>query len=98
MSHEPYTSPVNTRESNTELKRMGLQVNIKWQNYKNKLLKSLTEKDRRYSTDKLHIDPNILKAKHIYEMSVLTFVHGCVKGTPIDSFKNCYDFRGDTHN
>ena len=31
-------------------------------------------------------------------MSVLTFVHGCVTGIPIDSFKNYYDFRGNTHN
>ena len=35
---------------------------------------------------------------HICEISVPTFVHGCVRGTPIDSFKNYYDFRGDTHN
>ena len=70
----------------------------KIQTLQNKLLKLLTKKDRRYSTNKLHIDFNILKVKHIYEMSVGTFVRGCVRGTPIDSFKNYYDFRGDTHN
>ena len=59
----------------------------KLQILQNKLLKLLTKKDRRYSTNKLHIDLNILKVKHIYEMSVLTFVHGCVRGIPIDSFK-----------
>ena len=83
MSQELYTSPVYTRGSNTELKPMDLQVNIKWQNYK---------------YYKINIDLNILKVKHIYEMSVLTFVHGCVRGIPIDSFKKYYDFRGDTHN
>ena len=64
----------------------------------NKLLKLLTKKDRRYSTNKLHIDLIIYKVKHIYQMSVLTFVHGCVRGIPIGSFKKYYDFRGDTHN
>ena len=70
----------------------------KLQILQNKLLKSLIKKDRHYSTNKLHIDLNILKVKHIYEMSLLTFVHECVRGIPIDSFKNYYDFRGDTHN
>ena len=70
----------------------------KLQILQNKLLKLLTKKDRRYSTNKLHTDLNILKIKHIYEMSVLTFVHRCVRGIPIDSFKNYYEFRGDTHN
>ena len=70
----------------------------KLQILQNKCLKLLIKNDRCYSTNKLHIDLNILKVKHIYVMSVLKFVHGCVRGTPIDSFKNYYDFRGDTHN
>lgn len=70
----------------------------KLQILQNKLLKLLTKKDRLYSTNKLHNDLNLLKVKHIYEMSVLTFVHGCIKDTPIDSFINYFDFRGNTHN
>ena len=70
----------------------------KLQILQNKLLKLRTKKEWHYSTSKLHIDLNILKVKHIYEMFVLKFVHGCVRGIPIDSFKNCCDFRGDTHN
>ena len=70
----------------------------KLQILQNKHLKLPTKKDRRFSRNKIHINLNILKVNHIYEMSVLTFVHGCVRGTPIDSFKNSYDFRGDTHN
>ena len=83
---------IETYGSASEYKMAKLRI------LQNKLLKPLTKKDRRYSTNKLHIDLNILKVKHIYEMSVLTSVHGCVRGIPIDSFKNYYDFRGNTHN
>ena len=83
---------IETYGSASEYKMAKLQI------LQNKHLKLLTKKDRRYSTNKLHTNLNILKIKHIYEMSVLTFIHGCVRGIPIDSFKNYYDFRGDTHN
>ena len=58
---------IETYGSASEYKMAKLQI------LQNKLLKLLTKKDRRYSTNKLHIDLNILKVKHIYEMSVLSF-------------------------
>ena len=64
----------------------------------NKLLKLLTNRNRRYSTNQLHTDLDILKIKHIYETSVLLFVHECIRDTPIEPFRNYFILRGDTHN
>ena len=61
---------IETYGSASEYKISKLQI------LQNKLLKLLTKMERRYSTNELHKSLNILKVKHIYETSVLMFVHG----------------------
>ena len=41
----------------------------------NQLLKVLTEKPYRYSTDKLHNELKLLKVEDLYKQEILTFVH-----------------------
>ena len=81
---------IETYGSASEYKISKLQV------LQNKLLKLLTKRERRYSTNKLHKSLNILKVKHVYETSVLMFVYGCIKA--IAPFKNYFDIRGRAHN
>ena len=75
--------------SNTKIRK--LQI------LQNKLLKVLTKSNYRHSTDKLHKDLDILKLKDIYKSSLLHFVYNCVKGSPIDPFKNYFTHRSDQH-
>ena len=41
----------------------------------NQLLKVLTEKPYRYSTDKLHNELKLLKVEDLYKQEILTFAH-----------------------
>ena len=90
--HSRIKCGIETYGSASEYKISKLQI------LQNKLLKLLTKKERRYSTNELHKSLNILKVKHIYETSVLMFVHGCIRDTPIAPFKNYFDPRGHAHN
>ena len=69
----------------------------KLQAQQNKLLKLLTKRDYRYSTNKLHQENRILKVKHIHELYTLEFVFRCHKDTPIEPFKDYFKRRGETH-
>ena len=61
-------------------------------------MKLLTKKDRMYNTNELHTGLQILKVKHIYEVSTLIFVFRCHKETPIEPFKEYFKQRGEGHN
>ena len=63
----------------------------------NKLLKLLTKRDYRYSTNKLHQENRILKVKHIHELYTLACVFRCHKDTPIEPFKDYFKRRDETH-
>ena len=89
--HSKIKYGIETYGSASEYKISKLQI------LQNKLLKLLTKKERRYSTNELHKSLNILKVKHIYETSVLTFVHGCIRDMPIARIKNYFDLRGHAH-
>ena len=69
----------------------------KLQTLQNKLLKVLTKSNYRHSTDKLHKDLEILKVKDLYKSSLHHFVYNCVKGSPINPFKNYFAHRSDQH-
>ena len=73
------------------------KVHAKLQVQQNKLLKLLTKRDYRYSTNKLHQENRILKVKHIHELYTLAFVFPCHKDTPIEPFKDYFKRRGETH-
>ena len=60
-------------------------------------MKVLTKRPPRYSTNKLHLDLNILQIKDIYESSLLHFTHNCIYGKPIENFKNFFTFRQNIH-
>ena len=75
--------------SKTQLSRL--------QTMQNKLLKVLTKQNRLYSTDALHRDLKILKVEHIYQQSVLRFVHNCVIESPIEVFENYFTSRDHVH-
>ena len=60
----------------------------KLQVQQNKLLKLLTKRDYRYSTNKLHQENRILQVKHIHELYTLAFVFRCLKDTPIELFNS----------
>ena len=69
----------------------------KLQTLQNKLLKLLTKKHRRYGTDHLHTDLDILKVHDIYKTSVLSFVHNCMFGNPIEVFQDYFQSRQTIH-
>ena len=64
----------------------------------NKLLRVLTKKDPRYSTNKLHKELELLKVNDIYESEVLTFVYNCVNRNVPNALSNYFITLGDTHN
>ena len=53
-------------------------------------MKLLTNRERDYSTNKLHADLNILKVDDIHKHCALKFVHGCVSGQTIPAFENFF--------
>ena len=69
----------------------------KLQVQQNKLLKLLTKRDYRYSTNKFHQENRILQVKHIHELYTLAFVFRCLKYTPIEPFKDYFTRRGEEH-
>ena len=69
----------------------------KLQTLQNKLMKLLTKKPPRFSTDRLHSELNILRVKDIYETSVLHFTYNCVNGNTIENFRNFHHFQQDVH-
>ena len=69
----------------------------KLQVQQNKLLKLLTKRDYKYSTDRLQQENHILKEKHIHELYTLAFVFCSHKDTPIEPFKDYFKRRSKTH-
>ena len=69
----------------------------KLQVQQHKLLKLLTKRDYRYSTNKLHQENRILQVKHIHELYALAFVFRCPQDTPIEPFKYYFTRRGEEH-
>ena len=63
----------------------------------NKLLKVLTKKEFRYSTNQLHIDMRILKVEDIYSHSILQFVYKCLNKKVPKKFHKNFSRLGDTH-
>ena len=70
----------------------------KLQVIQNKLMKLLTKKERRYSTNLLHTELDILKVQDIHKHSVLQFVHKCKANKTISNFENYFTTRGEQHN
>ena len=69
----------------------------KLQVLQNKLMKVLTKKERKYSTNLLHKDLNILKVHDIHRLSVLNFVYRSKSNKIISNFKNYFPTRGEQH-
>ena len=88
-SRVKYGIEVYGTDSNTKIRKL--------QTLQNKLLKVLTKSNYRHSTDKLHKDLDILKVKDLYKSSLHHFVYNCVKGSPINPFKNYFAHRSDQH-
>ena len=75
---------------------MTSQENIlKIQTMQSKLLKILTNKPIRYSTNQLHNDLNILKVKDIVNQEILLFVHNFMNNKLPDVFARYYTHRKD---
>ena len=60
----------------------------------NKLLKMLYNRDRRYSTNTLHHELNLLQVKDIHELLLLKFIHIIMNGNPVKRFE-AYFIKGD---
>ena len=69
----------------------------KLQTIQNKLMKLLTKKEPRYSTNQLHLDLNILKVDDIHKLSTLNFVYKCINGDMIPNFLTYFTFREHIH-
>ena len=69
----------------------------KIQTLQNKLMKLITCKPPRYSTNQLHTDLKILQVRDIYEMSLLQFTFNCVNGNSIVNFSEFFQFQENVH-
>ena len=69
----------------------------KLQVLQNKLLKVLTKKEYRYSTNLLHTDLNILKVEDIHKHALLHFVYKSHVHKNITNFENYFITRGEIH-
>ena len=78
-----YGLSVYGQASNTKMKRI--------QTLQNQLLKVLAGKEYRFSTDKLHVEFELLKVKDIKEQEILTFVHNFFSNSLPPVFDNCFD-------
>ena len=63
----------------------------------NRLLKVLTSKPYRYSTDTLHNDLKILKVQEIFTQEILSFMHKFRDGKLPDIFKDYFKTFADVH-
>ena len=64
----------------------------------NKLLRVLTKKGPRYSTNLIHNEMELLKISDIYETEVLSFVYNCVHKNVPDALGNYFTIMSDIHN
>ena len=64
----------------------------------NKLLRVLTKKEPRYSTNRIHKDLDVLKVRDLYELEVLSFTYNCINNKVPDAMKNYFTMVSDTHN
>ena len=69
----------------------------KLQKVQNQLLKVLTKKKYRYSTNMLHNDLNILKVNDIKTLEILTFVHNFFSNKLPSAFDNYFTTFADLH-
>ena len=65
----------------------------KLQTLQNKLLKVLSHKNYRYSTNKLHNELSILKVKDMVQQEILSFTHSYVHDNLPKVFKNFFNHR-----
>ena len=70
----------------------------KLQTLQNKLLKVLTKRDYRYSTNDLHTELDILKIEGIRDTALLKFAFNCVQKEPIPNFVGYFTRRNEIHN
>ena len=70
-------------------------VDIKLQVQQNMLLKLLTKRNYRYSTNELQQENRILHVKHIHELYTLVFVYCCHNDTSIEPLKIILKGGGD---
>ena len=87
--HTSYTIEIYGTANDTLMSKLQVQ--------QNKLLKLITKRDYRCSTNKLHHENRILQVKHIHELYTLAFVFRCLKDTPIEPFKDFFMRRGEEH-
>ena len=64
----------------------------------NQLLKVLTGKEYRYSTDKLHSELELLKFSDIKEQEILTFVHNFFSNSLPPVFSGYFETLASNHN
>ena len=64
----------------------------------NQLLKVLTEKPYRYSTDKLHNELKLLKVEDLYKQEILTFVHNFQNNKLPPVFNSYFTSFSNIHN
>ena len=64
----------------------------------NQLLKVLTNKEYRFSTDKLHIELELLKIKDIKEQEILAFVHNSLSNSLPPVFNGYFETLASNHN
>ena len=84
-----YGLSVYGQASNTKMKRI--------QTLQNQLLKVLAGKEYRFSTDKLHVEFELLKVKDIKEQEILTFVHNFFSNSLPPVFKDYYETLASNH-
>ena len=63
----------------------------------NKLMKVLTKRNRRYSTNALHNDLNILKVEDIYRFTTSQFTYKCINKEHPEKFHNYFVRRSTIH-
>ena len=66
--------------------------------FQNRLLKVLSRKPYRYSTNKLHNDYNILKVHDIFTQEIASFMHNFRKGKLPEVFNEYFRTFADIHN
>ena len=85
-----YGITVYGQACNTKIKRI--------QTLQNQLLKVLTGKEYRYSTDKLHSELELLKFSDIKEQEILTFVHNFFSNSLPPVFSGYFETLASNHN
>ena len=64
----------------------------------NKLLRVLGKRDRYYNSIQLHTDFDLLNIIEARDMQILKFVYYCLKGQPVEVFRDYFQIPTQIHN